>query len=73
MLLSASKFTLNFTTTEFILIALRQKLSKLSESPSSPVINDKAINYWSLDIDITGHRLSVLNTLTDTGINDIGR
>ena len=40
--LSANKLTLNLTKTEFILVGSRQKLSKLSETPSF-MINDHSV------------------------------
>ena len=40
--LSANKLTLNFTKTEFMLVGSRQKLSKLSETPSF-MINDHLV------------------------------
>ena len=40
--LSANKLTLNLTKTEFMLVGSRQKLSKLSETPSF-MINDHPV------------------------------
>ena len=46
--LSANKLTLNMTTTEFMLIASRKKLSQFTESPSL-TINENAIEQVTSD------------------------